>query len=143
MTEDWGAILVVDDDADMRKLAYDLLKDGGHHVTTAGSGEEALKRLAERDYAVVLTDFRMKGMEGLELLTQIKRTYPEINVILMTGFASVETAVETMKHGASDYLTKPVKKDELVRVVEWMNFFSENSAFGRFDRIFGYLGMTP
>jgi DNA-binding NtrC family response regulator len=60
----------------------------------------------------------MKGMQGLELLTQIKRDHPDINVILMTAFGSVETAVEAMKHGASDYLTKPVKKDELIRVVE-------------------------
>lgn len=118
MTEEWGAILVVDDDADMRELAYDMLKDRGHQVAIAGSGEEALKQLAEEDYAVVLTDLRMKGMQGLELLTQIKRHHPDINVILMTAFGSVETAVEAMKHGASDYLTKPVKKDELIRVVE-------------------------
>jgi DNA-binding NtrC family response regulator len=118
MTEEWGAILVVDDDADMRELAHDMLKDRGHQVTTAGSGEEALKRLAEEDYAVVLTDLRMKGMQGIELLNQIKRAHPDVNVILMTAFGSVETAVEAMKHGASDYLTKPVKKDELVRVVE-------------------------
>jgi len=118
MTEEWGAILVVDDDADMRELAYDMLKDRGHQVTMAGSGEEALKQLAEEDYAVVLTDLRMKGMQGLELLTRIKREYPDINVILMTAFGSVETAVEAMKHGAHDYLTKPVKKDELIRVVE-------------------------
>ena len=118
MTEEWGAILVVDDDADMRELAHDMLKDRGHKVATAGSGEEALKRLAEEDYAVVLTDLRMKGMQGIELLAQIKRGYADINVILMTAFGSVETAVEAMKHGASDYLTKPVKKDELVRVVE-------------------------
>jgi DNA-binding NtrC family response regulator len=118
MTEEWGAILVVDDDADMRELAFDMLKDRGHQVSTAGSGEEALKQLAEEDYAAVLTDLRMKGMQGLELLTQIKHDYPDINVILMTAFGTVETAVEAMKHGASDYLTKPVKKDELIRVVE-------------------------
>jgi DNA-binding NtrC family response regulator len=118
MTEEWGAVLVVDDDADMRELAHDMLKDRGHQVSVSGSGEEALKRLAEEDYAVVLTDLRMKGMQGLELLAQIKRDHPDINVILMTAFGSVETAVEAMKHGASDYLTKPVKKDELVRVVE-------------------------
>ena len=118
MTEEWGAVLIVDDDADMRELAYDMLKDRGHQVTMAGSGEEALRRLTEKDYAVVLTDLRMKGMQGLELLTQIKRDHSDINVILMTAFGSVETAVEAMKHGASDYLTKPVKKDELIRVVE-------------------------
>jgi DNA-binding NtrC family response regulator len=118
MTEDWGAILVVDDDADMRELVHDMLKDRGHQVTTAGSGQEALKLLGEEDYAAVLTDLRMKGMQGLELLSEIKRTNPDLGVILMTAFGSVETAVEAMKHWASDYLTKPVKKDELVRVVE-------------------------
>jgi DNA-binding NtrC family response regulator len=118
MTEEWGAILVVDDDADMRELAYDMLKARGHLVTTASSGEEALKRLAEEDYAVVVTDLRMKGMQGNELLAEIKRRSPDVNVILMTAFGSVETAVDAMKHGASDYLTKPVKKDELIRVVE-------------------------
>ncbi len=118
MTEEWGAILVVDDDADMRELAYDMLKDRGHQVTTAGSGEEALKRLGEEDYAVVLTDLRMKGMQGIDLLAEIKRGFPDVSVILMTAFGSVETAVEAMKHGASDYLTKPVKTEELVRVVE-------------------------
>lgn len=118
MTEEWGAILVVDDDADMREMLQDMLKDRGHQVTTAGSGSEALKALGEGDYWVVLTDLRMKGMQGLELLTEIRRSHPDVNVILMTGFGSVETAVEAMKHGASDYLTKPVKKDELVRVIE-------------------------
>ncbi len=118
MTEQWGAILVVDDDADMRELVFDMLKDRGHQVTTAGSGAEALKTLAEEDYAVVLTDLRMKGMQGLELLAEIKRIHPDINVVLMTAFGSVETAVDAMKHGACDYLTKPVKKEELVRVIE-------------------------
>jgi len=118
MTEDWGAVLVVDDDGDMRELVQDVLTDRGHQVTTAGSGLEALKRLGEEDFAAVLTDLRMKGMQGLELLAEIKRASPEIGVILMTAFGSVETAVDAMKHGASDYLTKPVKKDDLVRVVE-------------------------
>ena len=118
MIEECGAILVVDDDADMREMVHDMLKDRGHQVTTAGSGQEALKILGEEDHAVVLTDLRMKGMQGLELLAEIKRLHPEINVILMTAFGSVETAVEAMKHGASDYLTKPVRKDELVRVIE-------------------------
>ena len=118
MIEERGAILVIDDDADMREMVHDMLKDRGHQVTTAGSGQEALKLLGEGDYAVVLSDLRMKGMQGIELLTEIKKTFPDISVILMTAFGSVETAVEAMKHGASDYLTKPVKKDELIHVVE-------------------------
>ncbi|HET9575925.1 MAG TPA: sigma-54 dependent transcriptional regulator, partial [Nitrospira sp.] len=118
MIEERGAILVIDDDVDMREMIHDMLKDRGHQVTTAGSGQEALKLLGEGDYAVVLSDLRMKGMQGIELLTEIKKTFPDISVILMTAFGSVETAVEAMKHGASDYLAKPVKKDELIRVVE-------------------------
>src|SRR5262245_11605527 len=118
MTEELGAILVVDDDAEMRELLHDVLKDRGHEITTAGSGQEALRLLAEQDYAVVLTDLRMKRMQGTELLAEIKCLYPDIGVILMTGFGSVDNAVEAMKGGASDYLTKPVKNDELVRVVE-------------------------
>ncbi len=118
MTEEWGAILVVDDDAEMRDLVCDVLKGRGHHVVPSASGQDALQRLSEEDYAVVLTDLRMKGMQGTELLGEIRRTYPDIGVILMTGFGSVETAVDAMKHGASDYLAKPVKTEELLRVVE-------------------------
>ncbi|KAF4515785.1 hypothetical protein B566_EDAN000020 [Ephemera danica] len=118
MTEEWGAVLVVDDDAEMRELVFDVLKDRGHQISTAGSGQDALKLLAEEDFAVVLTDLRMKGMLGTELLAEIKRLYPDIGVILMTAFGTVETAVEAMKRGASDYLTKPVKTEEIIRVVE-------------------------
>jgi len=118
MTEEWGAILVVDDDVEMRELVHDVLKARGHQVTTAGSGQEALTLLAQSDFVVVLTDLRMEGMGGTELLTEIKRVYPDIDVILMTAFGSVETAVEAMKLGASDYLTKPVKSEAIVRVVE-------------------------
>jgi DNA-binding NtrC family response regulator len=118
MTEEWGAILVVDDDTEMRELVRDILQDRGHQITAAANGDEALKRLSEGDYAAVLTDLRMKGMQGTELLAEVKRLYPDVSVILMTAFGSVDTAVEAMKHGASDYLTKPVKSEELVRVVE-------------------------
>ena len=84
MTEESGEILVVDDDADMREMVHDMLKDRRHQVTTASSGQEALRLLGEGDYAVVLSDLRMKGMQGIELLTEIKKTVPDINVILMT-----------------------------------------------------------
>ena len=118
MTEEWGAVLVVDDDADMRSLLCDVLQGRGHQCLGVGSGDEALQQLSEEDYAVVLTDLRMKGMQGTELLMEVKQRYPDIGVILMTAFGTVETAVDAMRHGASDYLTKPVKTEELVRVVE-------------------------
>ncbi len=113
-----GCVLVVDDDTDMRELVRDILGDRGHRVFTAGNGPDALKAFGQTEFDVVLTDLRMKGMQGLELLTEIKRTHPGSNVILMTAFGTVETAVEAMKHGAYDYLTKPVKSEELVPTIE-------------------------
>ncbi|MEK6618431.1 MAG: sigma-54 dependent transcriptional regulator [Nitrospirota bacterium] len=118
MLNDAGTILVVDDEPEMRALLQDVLQERGHHVTVAQSGREALKRLAEAECAVVLTDLRMKEMQGIELLGEIKRSYPDINVILMTAFGSVETAIEAMKQGAYDYLVKPIKNEELIRVTE-------------------------
>lgn len=102
----------------MRSLLRDVLQERGHHVSVASSGREALKQLSEGDYGVVLTDLRMKEMQGLELLEEVRRDYADINVILMTAFGSIETAVEAMKKGACDYLVKPIKTEELVRVTE-------------------------
>jgi len=116
MDHTFGQILIVDDELEMRALVKDVLEEEGHRVTIAESGRDALQRLSEGEYAVVLTDLRMQGMQGLELLSSIKETYPDINVILMTAFGSVETAIEAMKQGAYDYLIKPVKNDELIRV---------------------------
>lgn len=111
-------VLVVDDDHDMRALLRDVLEEHGYKVTLAPNGQEALKSLREGEYPVVLTDLRMKGIQGIELLAEIKRSFPDTNVILMTAFGSVETALEAMKQGASDYLMKPVKNDDLLRVTE-------------------------
>ena len=111
-------VLVVDDDQDMRALLRDVLEEHGYKVTLAQNGQEALKNLREGEYPVVLTDLRMKGIQGIELLAEIKRSFPDTNVILMTAFGSVETALEAMKQGASDYLMKPVKNDDLLRVTE-------------------------
>lgn len=116
MPDKAGTVLVVDDDGEMRALVQDVLQDHGHRVTVACNGREALKQLSEEQYAVVLTDLRMKEMQGIELLSEIKRAYPDINVILMTAFGSVDTAIEAMKQGAYDYLMKPVKNEELLRV---------------------------
>ena len=102
----------------MRTLLRDVLEDHGYKVTLAPNGQEALKSLREGEYPVVLTDLRMKGIQGIELLAEIKRSFPDTNVILMTAFGSVETALEAMKQGASDYLMKPVKNDDLLRVTE-------------------------
>ena len=118
MPPEVGSILVVDDEPEMRELVRDVLEDRGHQITAVDGGREALKCLSEKDYGVVLTDLRMKDIQGLELLAEVKRAFPDINVILMTAFGSVETAVAAMKEGAYDYLIKPVKTEELIRVTE-------------------------
>src|SRR5687768_15751385 len=101
MTEVDRHLLVVDDDQEMRALIRDVLQDHGYKVTVAANGEDALRSLREGEYPVVLTDLRMKGMQGIELLAEIRRSHPETNVILMTAFGSIETALEAMKQGAS------------------------------------------
>ena len=116
MPDNVGPVLVVDDELEMRTLLQDVLQDEGLRVTVAANGSEALKQLGEEHYAVVLTDLRMQEMQGIDLLREIKRTYQDINVIVMTAFGSVDTAIEAMKEGAYDYLTKPVKNEELLRV---------------------------
>ncbi len=113
-----GTVLVVDDEPEMRALLQDVLQAEGYAVSAESCGRDALKRLGEQDFAVVLTDLRMKEMQGIELLAEIKRIHPETNVILMTAFGTVQTAVEAMKQGAYDFLVKPVKNEELLRVTE-------------------------
>jgi two-component system, NtrC family, response regulator HydG len=111
-------ILVVDDDPDMRSLLKEVLTDRGYEAITADGGTRALAVLKETDVAVVLTDLRMTEMDGVDLLVQAKRLYPHLNIILMTAFGSVETAIEAMRHGAYDYLIKPVRSEDLLRVIE-------------------------
>jgi DNA-binding NtrC family response regulator len=118
MTDKPGAILVVDDDPDMRALLRDELRERGYRVAAAANGREALKKLGEQDYAAVLTDLRMQGMQGLQLLSEVKREHPGTNVIIMTAFGSVESAIDAMKQGAYDYVTKPIKNEEMALVVE-------------------------
>lgn len=116
MSEDKSHILVVDDDAEMRSLLQDVLQDAGYQVEVASSGREALRKLAEGEFGVVFSDLRMKEMPGIELLSEARRAYPDTNVIIMTAFGSVESAIQAMKQGAYDYLVKPVKTDEVLLV---------------------------
>ncbi|TAL12879.1 MAG: sigma-54-dependent Fis family transcriptional regulator, partial [Nitrospirae bacterium] len=111
-------ILIVDDEPEMCSLLSDILKDEGCDVETAASGEKALAKMGERDFAVVITDLNMKGMPGLTLLKEIKHLHPETNVIIMTAFGSIESAIEAMKQGAYDYVTKPVKSEEISLITQ-------------------------
>jgi two-component system NtrC family response regulator len=111
-------ILVVDDETRMAELLQRELQDNGHTVATVGAGARALDRLAEQEFDLVLSDLRMPGMDGLELLGRIKEQAPQTKVVLMTAYASAQTAVQAMKEGAFDYLIKPFEMDELMIMVD-------------------------
>jgi two-component system response regulator AtoC len=110
-------VLVVDDDASMRHVLSLILADHGYEVRAVASGEDALRELAARDYDLVLTDVRMPGMGGLELLGRIQARDPDQLVIVMSAYGSHEAALEAMKAGAYDYVSKPFRPDEVVLVL--------------------------
>ncbi len=110
-------ILIVDDEAIAREnLAHSLGKKG-YRVLTAADGTEAIERLADTDVGFVLTDLRMQTVDGLEVLARAKRLQPDAEVVVITGYASVETAVEAMRRGAYHYIAKPIQIDELCLIV--------------------------
>ena len=112
-------LLVVDDEADMLFLLKRSLEpDLNCQVVTAASGEMAVQRLKEDSFDLVLADIKMPGMSGIELLEEIKRQNPELTVVMMTAHGDVETAVQAMKMGAYDYITKPFDHDALVLRLE-------------------------
>ncbi|MGD9223091.1 MAG: response regulator, partial [Desulfobacteraceae bacterium] len=100
-------ILVVDDELVVRDSLKEWLVDEGFGVEMAESGEQALEKLGAEVFHLMLTDIKMPGMDGVELLQQAKERYPDLTVVMMTAYATVETAVEAMKIGALDYLMKP------------------------------------
>jgi DNA-binding NtrC family response regulator len=106
-------ILVVDDDQQMRLDLSEILSMEGYDVDSAGSGEEALELVKKNGYDIVISDLKMPGMSGMELLAHIKRLKPEIRVIMITAYATIESAVEAMRRGASDYISKPFKINEI------------------------------
>ena len=114
---DTARILVVDDDEKMRQLLAKVLQRDGHEVATAANGVEALQVLRGQSLDIVLTDIRMPAMDGMELLAQILELAPETTVIIMTAFGTVDSAVEAMRSGAFDYISKPFKMDEVQIVI--------------------------
>lgn len=106
-------ILVVDDEKDICMALNILLTKEGYTVKEAYNGEEALDRLRETNYDVIMTDIRMEKMDGFEVLKQAQKISPETSVVMMTAFASVGSAVEAMRAGASDYITKPFINEEI------------------------------
>ncbi|HBH86671.1 MAG TPA: two-component system response regulator, partial [Syntrophaceae bacterium] len=113
-----NTILVADDDLAHRTMLRTLLGGWGYDVAEADDGQSAVEAVHERPFDLVLMDIRMIRVSGLEALVEIKRFNPAIPVVIMTAYASVETAVKALKEGAYDYLTKPLDFDELKIIME-------------------------
>ena len=112
-----ASILVVDDEPAIQVFVRTLLERQGHDVDTAADGAEATAKLEEAPYDIVLSDYVMKPMDGLELLKHVRASYPTVQVILISGYCEVQDAVELFKAGAFDYLPKPVKVEDLRETV--------------------------
>ncbi|MHC4930989.1 MAG: sigma-54-dependent transcriptional regulator [Planctomycetota bacterium] len=117
-TTDRGAILVVDDEAIVRESLGAWFREDGYRVDVADSGRVALRLAAENHYDIALIDIKMPNMDGLELQTRLTEGSPDVTIVIMTAYASVETAVQALKSGAYDYIVKPFDPDELSHLVQ-------------------------
>ena len=106
-------LLIVDDDQDMLSVLKGLFLQEGYHVETCPNGKEAISKCQAATFDIVVTDIIMPGASGLDVLQEVKRMRPETLVILITGFASLETAIKAIREGAYDYITKPFKLEQL------------------------------
>lgn len=122
-------VLIVDDDAELRENLSEILKGAEYDTDMASSGSEALGKITAGDFDVVLLDLMMPGISGMDVLNEIRKIKPKTKIIMITAFATIENAVNAIKKGASDYISKPFKIDELIttvrRVLEEAKF--ENS----------------
>lgn len=123
-------ILLVDDDPDTRESMSELIDDLKYSTTSCDSGEAALEILPNKQFDLVLTDLQMPGMDGLALLGRIKLNYPDLPVVIITGYAAVDTAIEAIRGGAEDYLIKPCTQQELqhvlIKVLDRKRLIEEN-----------------
>ncbi len=112
-----GSILVVDDEQRQREIYRDILRDEGYDAVTASSGETALRLVAQKRFDLVLTDLNLTGMNGIQLLTEILQTDPTVAIVLITGYPSIESAIDATRRGVYQYLEKPVDRSKLLEVV--------------------------
>jgi DNA-binding response OmpR family regulator len=110
-------ILVVDDDQDLRENLVEVLSNADFELTAAENGEQALALLAGDTFDLMLLDSVMPGMGGMEVLPQVKRSYPKVKIVMLTAFSTVDGAVEAMRKGADDYISKPFKIADLLVTV--------------------------
>ncbi|GAB4488733.1 MAG: sigma-54 dependent transcriptional regulator [Thermodesulfovibrionales bacterium] len=144
-------ILVVDDERDICKALEFLLSREGYKVSTAYSGEEALKKIEADEYDLVITDMKMEGLTGIDVLEQATALQPNLIVVIMTAFASVESAVQAMKKGAGDYIVKPFINEDVKmtvrRLLEHRHVLMENQVLRQqLSQQFGcreFVGVSP
>jgi len=113
-----GKLLIVDDELSVRDSLGKWFREEGYDVTTVENAGDALTRLAEQRWDAALVDIKMHGTDGIELQRRMHEIDPELIVIIMTGYASVETSVTALKNGAYDYVTKPLDPDEIAHLVK-------------------------
>lgn len=116
--KEYAKILVADDEAMMRNLLLKILESEGYRVTVVSSANEALENLKAENYDLLLTDVKMPGMTGFDLLKQVKVEWPEMVVIIMTGYGDAYSVKEALLLGADEYLSKPFKSQEVSLIVE-------------------------
>jgi two-component system response regulator PilR (NtrC family) len=109
-----GRILIADDEGSIRDGLVDVLTDEGYDVTGVADGVEAVNAIAQCSYDVVVTDLRMPGADGLEVLRRVRELSPQSLVLLITAYASVETAIEALRNGAHDYILKPLLLEDVL-----------------------------
>ena len=118
MNKTVGNILVVDDEPGMREFLEIMLEKENYNVTTACDGNEAILKLNDNSFDLAIVDIQMPGLNGIEVLKVITNDYKDTTVIMITAYASHENAIEAMKLGAYDYITKPFKIDEIKLTIE-------------------------
>jgi len=113
-----GRILIVDDEKNMREVLEIFLRNEGYNVSVADSGERAVEAMRHDIFDLVITDMKMPGMSGIDLLKNIKQISPETIVVIITAYGTTESAVQAMKLGAYDYIQKPFEMDDIRLVVK-------------------------
>ena len=112
-------ILVIDDDEGIRRVLSTVLEDTGHLVDTAKDGEDAIQRAATTTYDLALIDIRLPDMDGTKLLTKMKDSTPKTVKIIITGYPTLQSAVQAVKKGADGYITKPVDMERLIETISY------------------------
>ncbi|MGZ6292573.1 MAG: sigma-54-dependent transcriptional regulator [Syntrophales bacterium] len=130
-------VLVVDDEEAIRELLTDYLNKFGYEVVCAANGREAMQKYVKGHFDIVLSDFVMSPMNGLELLAEIRKIDPDAIFIMITGYPSIDSAMEAMKKGAKDYITKPFNIDEIRLKME--RVLLERSLMGRLKNVQGLI----